>query len=387
MIQQKVRRLVPHRSNANLNITGRISEIPAPGIHLLKDIRRYKGLQLPRRPLPNYHIRRVHSKQPVQHKAQKLSPEETAVSPIKTFGVMPFAPMTDTPATDYGAAAGLRALTRHTIVEHLDDVVRDICAGERSVRNANCLKNHSVSPLLRAKMINWMIEVLGIYECYNETLFLAVGILDAYFSTSPKYGPLLPASYRPLRDDDVHLAGIVSMFIASKYEDCDPLNMKVIIEEVGHGDFAPASIKAKEQEILCSIGFNITFPTVWTFAQTYIEIFSYMHAVELTSKDLETLKRVRCTCLYTAKMTLYDYEFLKYSPSLLAKAVIYHAILNESVEAHKLVFVEWMKELVTKDPRSSSIETCSRQLGELRNTFARKFEGMTNLQAFETAFS
>ena len=47
------------------------------------------------------------------------------------------------------------------------------------------------------------------------------------------------------------------MFIASKYEDVQPLLLKTIYEKVGHSKLPKELIIAKEQEILLSLGFRI----------------------------------------------------------------------------------------------------------------------------------
>ena len=49
---------------------------------------------------------------------------------------------------------------------------------------------------------------------------------------------------------DLHLTGIVSMFIASKYEDVVPLLMKTVVNKIGHGKFELKSIEEREIELL-----------------------------------------------------------------------------------------------------------------------------------------
>lgn len=56
-------------------------------------------------------------------------------------------------------------------------------------------------------MVDWMGEVLHTFQCDNETFFVAVNIMDNYFKFSEK----------TLDNQDVHIVGIVAMFIASKY--------------------------------------------------------------------------------------------------------------------------------------------------------------------------
>ena len=52
---------------------------------------------------------------------------------------------------------------------------------DREITPKDFLENHTVSKKLRAKMIDWMIEVLCSYKCKNQTFFLAVNYLDRYF--------------------------------------------------------------------------------------------------------------------------------------------------------------------------------------------------------------
>ncbi|CAK85243.1 unnamed protein product (macronuclear) [Paramecium tetraurelia] len=49
------------------------------------------------------------------------------------------------------------------------------------------LKNHSIPSNLRAKMIDWMVEVLCSYKCTDQTFFVAVRTLDFYFAKSEKH--------------------------------------------------------------------------------------------------------------------------------------------------------------------------------------------------------
>jgi hypothetical protein len=63
---------------------------------------------------------------------------------------------------------------------------------------------------MRSKMADWMIEVLGVFTSSSEeTYFRAMAILDFYLKTEEK----------KLKDADIHLLGIGSIFLATKVED------------------------------------------------------------------------------------------------------------------------------------------------------------------------
>ena len=69
---------------------------------------------------------------------------------------------------------------------------------------------------------------------------MAINLLDRYFKNTEK----------ELTGSDLHVSGIVCMFIASKYEDVIPLLMRTIINKIGHNKFEVPLIEPKELDIL-----------------------------------------------------------------------------------------------------------------------------------------
>ena len=86
---------------------------------------------------------------------------------------------------------------------------------------------HQISSEYRTKMIDWMSEVLTTFKASDQTFFLAVNIMDRFFKQTK----------RELKSSDLHLIGVVTMFIASKYEDVIPLLMRTVITKIGHDKF------------------------------------------------------------------------------------------------------------------------------------------------------
>jgi hypothetical protein len=48
-------------------------------------------------------------------------------------------------------------------------------------RYGSFLRNHEVDHGLRARMVDWMVEVLTSYKCSNRTFFKTVDLMDRYF--------------------------------------------------------------------------------------------------------------------------------------------------------------------------------------------------------------
>lgn len=67
-------------------------------------------------------------------------------------------------------------------------------------------------------MIDWMVEVIKACDCSDSTFFLSVKLMDLYFLKE----------LIPIEVNELHLIGVVCMFIASKYYDIQPLRMKTV---------------------------------------------------------------------------------------------------------------------------------------------------------------
>jgi hypothetical protein len=214
--------------------------------------------------------------------------------------------------------------------------------------NEKFLEHHQITERMRMRMIDWIIEVLSNYKCEDNTFFLAVNILDRYF----KY------TCDVLKPEDLHLVGISSMFLASKFYDVYPLKLKLIVEKVGHNKFPAQDIKNMEEKIVKTLNYEILKPTSFEFINYYFEEIFYFiennfsitdetlcdyfkhlftscgieikldffyyekfrHTKNFTYNMLNLLKNV---VLYLAKMNCHDYHLIGIKPSLLAASSIF----------------------------------------------------------------
>jgi hypothetical protein len=55
---------------------------------------------------------------------------------------------------------------------------------DKKEERVDFLKNHEVSGKIRAKMVDWMIEVLSSYKCQDQSLFKAVQLMDRFYEKS-----------------------------------------------------------------------------------------------------------------------------------------------------------------------------------------------------------
>ena len=127
--------------------------------------------------------------------------------------------------------------------------------------------------------------------------------MDRFFSESEKQ----------MSGSDLHLTGVVSMFIASKYEEVIPLLMKTIINKIGHNKFDIKSIEQRELEILTALGFKVGAPTVKEYLDKFTE--------ELGNSSLKTEKFTK-TCVTLAKLACHSYTLMQVPTSLLAGSIM-----------------------------------------------------------------
>ena len=111
---------------------------------------------------------------------------------------------------------------RHDLADDIDKYLREM---ELQHDTTGCLIRHQqINSCLRARMIDWMIEVLTNFKCDDQTFFIAVSLMDRYFKGCKNIKLV----------GDLHLTGVTAMFVASKFEDIYPLKMKTVYEKIAH---------------------------------------------------------------------------------------------------------------------------------------------------------
>ena len=70
------------------------------------------------------------------------------------------------------------------------------------------LAKHDIDKNLRARMLDWMIEVISSYKFNPKTYFSSVYIMDKYFHAEDQRLPITK----------LHITGVISMLIATKMD-------------------------------------------------------------------------------------------------------------------------------------------------------------------------
>ena len=152
--------------------------------------------------------------------------------------------------------------------DYSNSIIKSLLEDEQV--NENYLNNHKITERMRTRMVDWMIEVLSNYHCDESTYFESINLMDRYFKQCEiKKQVLLPA--------ELHLIGVTSMFIASKYQDIYPLRLKIVQDKIAHNKLTCQEIKNKEDEMMRYLNYNIGLPTMWDFITIFMEEIFYIN--------------------------------------------------------------------------------------------------------------
>ena len=285
--------------------------------------------------------------------------------------------------------------------DYSNSIIKSLLEDEQI--NENYLDNHKITERMRTRMVDWMIEVLSNYHCDESTYFESINLMDRYFrECKNKKQILLPA--------ELHLIGVTSMFIASKYQDIYPLRLKVVQDKIAHNKLTCQEIRKKEDEIMRYLNYNIGLPTMWDFITIFMEEIFFIncnhHQIKnkvlldnyyeekLTDDDIKLgnlinkkytknmLNLLKYVCIYLGKMNCHDYNLMQKKPSLLAASTIFVAIkICEQINKEEYIndyFTDKLND-ISNNSENDIIKTAQKILYNAQN-FDTKFSGLDNLK-------
>ncbi|XP_074852061.1 cyclin-O [Carettochelys insculpta] len=152
----------------------------------------------------------------------------------------------------------------------------------------------------RCKLISWLIPVHRHFGYSFESLCLAVNTLDRFLTTTP------------VAADCFQLLGVTSLLIACKQVEVHPPRVKQLLALCCDA-FSRQQLCNLECIILSKLHFNLGAPTISFF----LEHFTHVR-LESCQADARAAYHVKAVAKGVAELSLADYAFNKYAPSLLA---------------------------------------------------------------------
>ncbi|CAL9048995.1 unnamed protein product [Musa banksii] len=174
----------------------------------------------------------------------------------------------------------------------------------RPVSNFMEALQRDITESMRGILIDWLVEVSEEYRLVPDTLYLTVYIIDQFLSQNY------------IERQRLQLLGITCMLIASKYEEmCAPR-----VEEfcfITDNTYSKAEVLNMESQVLGFLGFQLSVPTAKTFLRRFLRAAHASNKVP--SLALGYLAN------YLAELTLVEYSFIKFLPSVVAASAVFLA--------------------------------------------------------------
>ncbi|KCV71327.1 hypothetical protein H696_02272 [Fonticula alba] len=160
----------------------------------------------------------------------------------------------------------------------------------------------------RATLVNWLVEVHWRYKLVQETLFLAVNIMDRYMSVAEM----------PVPRHQFQLVGLTSLLLATKFEE---ISVPLVEEwaQVADNFYEAGDIIQMERNILRALHFKFGFPSPMTFLRRISKTENY---------DIQT----RTVGKYLLEVALMAEQMMPFSPSVqaAASALLSRRMLNRT---------------------------------------------------------
>ena len=240
-------------------------------------------------------------------------------------------------------------------VQNVDEYFDDICIElfkneEKYLVNPQYMSYQSdINHKMRAILIDWLIDVHLKYKLVPQTIYIAVNLIDRYLAKNDTNRAKL------------QLVGVTAMFIACKYEEIYPPELKDFVY-ITDGAYVKADVLNMEYRMLKSLEFNVTFPTQWSI----FEIFR---------KKLDLNEKCFKLAWFLMELCLIDYKILKFKMSVIAASAILIAL--KSLGIYKS---NWFCKNVGIDEKK--LDECCK---EIYNFYV--YNSTHNLQAIRKKFS
>ena len=166
-------------------------------------------------------------------------------------------------------------------LDHYERKLKQLLQIEQPQRE-NPLEHHCINPSLRARMTDWMIEVVSSFGLKHRTYFLAVNLMDIFLKTTQ----------REFTNQELHIIGVTCLVLSSKLNDSNCLTIQSAERFISNGEFRRDDLIMMEKEVFSCINQHTGIITVYDLIKVLCEKYEVPSSV----------KRTAITVLYLLQM-------------------------------------------------------------------------------------
>merc|ERR1712130_484818 len=165
---------------------------------------------------------------------------------------------------------------------------------------------------MRAVLVDWLSGVHRKFKLLPSTYFLCINLLDRYLAK------------QQLSRKKLQLTGCCCLWISSKYHEIYAPEMDDFIY-ISDNAFTETDLVKMEIEILKTLQFTLTVPTLLSFAERYVQIASFY-----LSKDRE-MKIIHDLIMFIVESSILSYSLCRKHPSLISAAAFVYSCMATKV--------------------------------------------------------
>lgn len=184
--------------------------------------------------------------------------------------------------------------------EYSENILRHLLSREQVLVNqfqsTEPLSDREIGESLRSSLVDTLVDAHLKFKLLPQTLFKTVRIIDRMISLNE------------VSKSRLHLLGVASLFISSKYEEIYPPQPKSFVA-LSKGSTSSELIEM-EGRILKMFEFNLVFATPLTYLDKLV-------------LDCKLAEREICLCQYLLELSLLDCKLSRHPPHLLAVAAVF----------------------------------------------------------------
>ncbi|XP_027001533.2 cyclin-O [Tachysurus fulvidraco] len=238
----------------------------------------------------------------------------------------------------------------------------------------DCLAHQpQITAEARCKLVSWLLSVYKHFKLSFESCCLAVNIMDRFLVTTS------------VAADCFQLLGVTSLLIATKHVEVFSPRIKQLLSLCCDA-FSREQLCNLECLILLRLNFRLAAPTLAFFLDYFISRELSRHTTgaeenilnegnkqrswKATEEKLFSVKRYKCLAGKVCELSLADYAFNKYQPSVIVQSALNLAkdLLKRQPSVKHIICSEMLDFLCAEDDKSQGsdhralIQQCTQEL-------------------------
>ncbi|TYZ57415.1 hypothetical protein PybrP1_006000 [[Pythium] brassicae (nom. inval.)] len=164
-------------------------------------------------------------------------------------------------------------------------------------------RQKTLRPAHRSMLVDWLIEVVDVFEMCLRTAFLAVNYTDRFLDIVM------------VKKTRFQLLGATCLHVASKCEDVSYIGVEDLAM-CADNVYTSAEVLKMEEKLLNTLNFTLSVPTALDFLNIYQRMIPPIQ------------KKTSMLAHYLLELALQEYQFLKYLPSVVATCCLSMAMFS-----------------------------------------------------------